>query len=238
MPSWNIHTAHVERLFANCRPEDLGIADANAFLFGNYVPDIYVGFMVPDVTYRINYCLTHMASPQMIPLPDADRFWDDYLGRFKPKTEEGRSLTLGAWAHLVADRFYNARFHTFYETHDTPRGDELRVRKQADYALFGRSLKISRHVQATPELVEAAQEFHPYSVLPADVERSIEVASDIVRANVPLDHESYQLLSAEWMLDVFEGCNEWLTTWLKAALRVEDRGEKATSDRVRAELSH
>ena len=238
MPSWNIHTAHVERLFADRRPEDLGIADVNAFLFGNYVPDIYVGFMVPDVTYRINYCLTHMASPQMIPLPDADRFWDDYLSRFKPKTEAGRSLTLGAWAHLVADRFYNDRFHAFYETHDTPRGEELRVRKQADYALFGRSLRISSHVQATPELVEAAQGFHPYSVLPADVKRSIEVASDIVRMNAPLDHESYQLLSAEWMHDVFEGCNKQLAAWLEAALCVESRGEKATSARVRAEMSH
>ena len=235
MPSWNIHTAHVERLLSDRSPERLGITDANAFLFGNYVPDIYVGFMVSDITYRINYCLTHMAVPETIPIPDADRFWDDYLSRRKPKTDAGLSLTLGAWAHLVADRFYNASFHEFYATHDTPEGEELRKRKQADFALFGSSLGISSHVQATPELIEAARDFRPYSVLPADVERSIEAASAIVRAKEPLDCNHYQLLSAEWMFGVFEACNEWLIAWLEAVLRIESRNECASSAQVRAE---
>ena len=58
MPSWNIHTAHVERLLADCEPDDLGIEDVNAFLFGNYVPDIYLGFMVADITFHVDYCRT------------------------------------------------------------------------------------------------------------------------------------------------------------------------------------
>ena len=85
MPSWNIHTAHVERLLSQRTPDELGIEDVNAFLFGNYVPDIHLGFMVPDTTYRIDYCVTHIARPSMIPLPDADRFWDDCVARRRPK---------------------------------------------------------------------------------------------------------------------------------------------------------
>ena len=58
-----------------------GIGDENAFLFGNYVPDIYVGYMVPDASCRVDYCLTHLACPNTIPLPQASWFWDIYVVR-------------------------------------------------------------------------------------------------------------------------------------------------------------
>ena len=32
MPSWNIHTAHVERLLSQRTPDDLGIEDVNAVI--------------------------------------------------------------------------------------------------------------------------------------------------------------------------------------------------------------
>ena len=44
MPSWNIHTAHVERLLREEGAARLGVRDVNAFLFGNFLPDIYVGY--------------------------------------------------------------------------------------------------------------------------------------------------------------------------------------------------
>ena len=174
MPSWNIHTAHAERILEACIPKELGIEDANAFLFGNYVPDIYVGFMVPDASIHIDYCITHVADVAHIPVPDAERFWNQYIGRRAPATSTGMSLVVGAWAHIFADRFYNMRFREFLQTHDAPTGDELRRSKQADFDLYGRSLSIARHVQKTDELLEAARSFLPYSILPADVEREIE----------------------------------------------------------------
>ena len=67
MPSWNIHTAHVERLLAEDAPSALGIRDVNAFLFGNLVPDIYVGYMVPDTSRTIAYQETHFADRATCP---------------------------------------------------------------------------------------------------------------------------------------------------------------------------
>lgn len=218
MPSWNIHTAHVERLLADCGGEALGIADENAFLFGNYVPDIYLGFMVPDTTYRIDYCLTHLAEPNIIPVPNADQFWDECICHpiRCPKTPSGWSLTLGTWAHLAADRVYNARFRAFCRTHDVPRGDELRLRKQADFALFGHSIDASWRVNVTPELLSAAQAFRPYSVLPADVDRAVAVADSIAaEPRMEPRDDDYQLLGASWMRETFEACNQLLSTWLK-----------------------
>ncbi|MBQ9000359.1 MAG: hypothetical protein IJ087_00705 [Eggerthellaceae bacterium] len=210
MPSWNIHTAHVERLFAEHSANELGIADANAFLFGNYAPDIYLGFMVPDTTFRLDYCLTHLATPHNIPAPDADRFWDECIAHEarKPKSGNVMSLTLGAWAHLVADRTYNLRFRQFCDTRDTPQGEQLRLRKQADFDLFGHSLGIASCAEANDELYDAARRFRPYSILPADVERTIEVAAAIVRESAArVDAGEYQLLSPEWLAETFELCH-------------------------------
>ena len=238
MPSWNIHTAHVERLLADHKAGELGIEDANAFLFGNYAPDIYLGFMVEDTTYRIDYCLTHNAVPHVIPVPDADRFWDECICHpvRKAATPSGTSLALGAWAHLVADRTYNARFRSFCETHDVPHGDELRRRKQADFGFFGQTLGTSRLVDVTPELLEAARAFRPYSILPEDVRRAVDVANAITREGGRRnEHHAYRLLDPAWMRDAFEACNAHLESWLLARVRLLREDAPITADAVRRE---
>lgn len=239
MPSWNIHTAHVERLLAERPSSELGIADANAFLFGNYVPDVYLGFMVKDTTYRIDYCLTHLAEPDVLPVPRADQFWDECIvhPHRKATTPPGVSLALGAWAHLAADRMYNKRFRAFCRTHEVPSGDELRERKQADFHLFGNSLVISSHVDVTPALLETARAFRPYSILPDDVRRAVAVASDIVdHGTAAPAAASYTLLGAEWMNDTFEACHARLIGWLSAWQRLEAAGRPFASTDIRSEL--
>lgn len=219
MPSWNIHTAHAERLFADYDAEGLGIGDENAFLFGGYVPDVYVGFMVPDASFRIDYCITHIAEPDAVPVPDADRFWDRYIARRLPSSPAGASLALGAWAHLVADGVYNGRFQSFRLERGLPADDELRTRKQADFDLFGRSTGISRIVKVTPALVEAAESFRPYRIAADDVALAVDVANAIVRAasGGELHGDArYQLLGSEWMGETFALCHEFLVSWLCA----------------------
>lgn len=236
MPSWNIHTAHVERLLSDHRPQDLGIDDVNVFLFGNYVPDIYLGFMVADTTYRIDYCLTHVARPDLIPVPDADRFWNENVYRRRPKNATGVSLVIGAWAHLATDRFYNGRFRAYQRAHGLQADDELRIAKQGDFDLFGRSLQISNHVQITEELLNAARAFRPYSVLPDDVTRAVDVANRIVDADEkPSDNAEYQLLDAVWLGETFEACDARLAAWLTAWQKLECDGERATAESIRAE---
>ena len=237
MPSWNIHTAIVERFLADNDAASLGIADENAFLFGNYVPDIYVGYMVPDATMRIDYCITHVAAIHSTPIPNADHFWDFCIARRAPQAPAGMSLTLGAWAHLVADRFYNGRFRGWCDAHETPSGDALRIAKQADFEVFGRSLVLSREVDVTPELRDAAWKFKPYRILGADVERAVKVASGIVRSGgAPSpDGSAYQLLDPAWMQGVLDDCAERLAVWLAAWRRLEVAGASCKASEVRQE---
>ena len=85
MPSWNIHIAQTERLLAEDGAVAELVRDRNAFLFGNVVPDIYVGYMVPGIAHPIPYRVTHFAKPEPIPKPGERAFWDAYVA---PLAEE------------------------------------------------------------------------------------------------------------------------------------------------------
>lgn len=197
MPSWNIHTAHVERLLREEGAEALGIRDVNAFLMGNFIPDVYVGYMVPDATLRIDYKLTHLAVREHIPLPRHDLFWQFYIAR----QEQVSDLTLGAWAHLVADHVYNAHTRTYLDRIGMAPGEPARIGKQADFALFGRTLDISLKPHFDAALLVQCESFPQYSVAERDVRAAVEVASGIVdenRARHVRGDPAYQLLSAEF----------------------------------------
>lgn len=88
MPYWNLHTAHAQHLLAQGEPAEFGIRDANAFLFGNYVPDIYVGYMVQNPSGILPYTYTHLADPHAIPIPREQEFWDTYVEPVRPLPDD------------------------------------------------------------------------------------------------------------------------------------------------------
>ena len=112
MPSWNIHTAHVERLLRAEGADALGVTDVNSFLFGNFVPDVYVGYMVHDPSFRIDYKLTHLALREHIPLPRYDDFWRFYVARQDTVTDlvrgdrDGGDGRAAAGTHREVDLFF------------------------------------------------------------------------------------------------------------------------------------
>ena len=238
MPSWNIHIAHVERLLGECSPDVLGIADANAFLFGNLVPDICVGFMVPGTVMRIDYRITHMTPGHVVPVPDADRFWDAYMVKRRVSTESGLSMMLGAWAHLATDHAYNERFRDYCEAGAIEIDDGLRTRKQADFDLFGRSMNLSAHVRVTPQLLKAAHDFPAYRILEEDVRSAVGVAAAIVDSNDLSEAacDYYQELDAAWLQSVFDDCGEHLAAWLRTWHQLEGADEHPNAARVQEVL--
>lgn len=79
LPSWNIHIAHAEAVLAREGGLAAAVRDRNAFLFGNVLPDIRVGYMVPGIADPIPYRTTHFARPEHIPKPREWEFWDAYV---------------------------------------------------------------------------------------------------------------------------------------------------------------
>ena len=204
MPSWNIHTAHVERLLATEDPSALGISDVNAFLFGNLVPDIYVGWMVPDVSRKINYLETHIADKGDIPTPHYDVFFERHV---LPTTDaDGRvgDLLLGAWCHLVSDHVYNLRFSHYIRTIGVEVSPRTRERKQSDFDIYGRTLDIHRAPTTDEALIAQAAAFPQYPIEEPDVRATCDAMARIVRDNAArhVSEPAYDLLFASFFTDV------------------------------------
>lgn len=289
MPSWNIHIAHAERLFEANGPVSRIVRDRNAFLFGNLIPDIYVGYMVPGVVRPIPYRITHFANPEHIPKPRFDEFWERFVdpaaaaaNGVGPDTAVRRSalgdggvsagafaggehpygeplsiaaqvkhvspahaalfvdeidpqdraaiqdaafeglgagastaeldgslfdMLLGTWVHLLADCIWNQRVSdVLFERGETP-SSGFRVKKQADFDLFGKSLSIDLVPHATPQLIAAAAAFPQYPLDERSVYFTEAVAHETVRTNFLRTEPEYQLLDATFFARTFDEVN-------------------------------
>ena len=225
MPSWNIHTAHVERLLREHDARDLGIRDADAFLMGNILPDVYVGYMVPDASWRIDYKMTHLTMRDHIPLPRYQEFWDFYVER--PEDYGANCTTdvvLGAWCHLVCDHVYNERTRAYLKTVHLAPGECARIKKQADFALFGQTLGISMKPRVTPAVIDQCLHFPQYAVAEKDVRAAADVASSIVDKNQENHIEGvpeYQLLTSDFFADAKEEANRGMVEGLQMCVSEE-----------------
>jgi hypothetical protein len=222
MPSWNIHIAHVERLLARDGAEALGVRDPNAFLFGNLVPDIYVGYLVSPITKKIPYRTTHFADPAYVPQPAYWEFWERYARPLADAAGRVSDVVLGAWMHLLADNVYNAHNNRYIAERGIAPGEETRKRKQADFALFGRTLDISTQLHADDALLAQAAAFPQYAIAEPDARATVAVANDVVRDN-RREHVTgtpdYCMLSAEFFSSTFERVCYLMERNLKAYAR-------------------
>lgn len=217
MPSWNIHTAHVEGLLATQSAAELGIEDVDAFLFGNFVPDIYVGYVVPDVSHKIPYKDTHLVDPTFIPSPNAALFYERYL------MGECTDVVLGAWTHLLCDHYYNRRTNEYISRIGVAPGEQTRIRKQSDFDAFGRTLSISRVPKASEGILSQCKEFPQYAIGEQDVLATIRAQEGIVHRNAAehLDTEpEYLLLTQEF----FESTYRQVDSVLHEAFRLRASG--------------
>lgn len=219
MPSWNIHTAHVERLLREHAAADLGIRDVNCFLFGNFVPDIYVGYMVPHPTKTIDYRATHFADPHHMPEPRYREFWETYAEPSRDGAGRVSDVTLGVWAHLVADSLYNHNVNLLVQEQGLVYGDPLRVRKQGDFDMFGHTLDIRMVPQVTPDLLAQCAAFPQYEVAEPDVRAAAEVARGIVedtQAHHVDGEPAYSLLSPSFFAKVADEVDNTIARGLLA----------------------
>ncbi len=218
MPSWNIHIAHVEHLLADKGAQALGIDDLDAFLLGNLVPDIYVGYMVPNATSRIDYKLTHLTLRHHIPVPRCEEFWDFYC--VNPKgygAEKVTDLVKGAWCHLVCDHVYNTHTRARLERIGVQAGEKARIGKQADFADFGRTLSISRVPEVSREVLRQCEAFPQYRVAEPDAQAAARVAARIVEENTVNHIEGvpdYRLLTADFFEEARSEAHETMVEGL------------------------
>lgn len=214
--------AETERLLAAPGAEALGVRDPNAFLFGNLVPDIYVGYMVPDVDRKLPYRETHFAGAGAIPCPRDDEFWDRYVVAADRRGEDPGDLVLGVWAHLAADNMWNSRVRRFIAARGIPAGERTRVRKQTDFDTFGHLLPVHAAPRASEELYRAAEVFPQYPIDRRTVDKALASADRIARGNAPSTPArlSYTLLDQAFFDSVYRDVLEHTAHRLSERARV------------------
>lgn len=230
MPSWNIHAALTKGILESNDPVCLGVYDTNAFKFGNLIPDIYVGYMVKDISHTLRYIQTHLTQPEHIPIPGAHVFWETFIG---PKIASGgvSSIILGAWAHLQTDAVFNRAVRTFNTAHDIVPGNETRVKKQADFHLYGNTLDIDIVIDPAPDLLAEAAQFPHYAIEASDVRAAIAALEQTKRKskNEPMT-SGYLLLSKEFLDKTLRSATTEVISHLKEYAReVEVAGWKIAS---------
>ncbi len=215
MPSWNIHAAITKKILESNDPERLGIYDTNAFKFGNLLPDVYVGYMVKDITHTLRYIQTHLTEPEHIPIPGADTFWNTFCD---PYIASGgvSSMVLGAWSHLQTDAVFNKAVRAFNAAHNIAPGNETRIKKQADFHLFGNSLDIDIAINPTSHLLEEAAKFPHYAIDAPDVRAAIAAFKEAKRKSKtePMTN-NYLLLSRDFLNSTLQSATNVVTDHLK-----------------------
>lgn len=195
----------------------LGIRDVDAFLLGNLLPDVYVGYMVKDLTKTIEYAETHFADPNFVPEPKYGLFFE----RYATPDEDGcvSDLILGSWAHLVADHDYNKRVNEFLTAHDIKPCTETRIKKQADFDLFGRTLCISRAPHITDEVLRQCASYKPYELVASDMYKTQDAMEAIVADNAKRHVNGkphYQMLGSDFFASTFDEVTEHIRAGLTA----------------------
>ena len=222
MPSWNLHAYHTKELLDN---QELALCerlDSEAFKVGNIAPDIYVGYMVNPTTCTLAYEVTHCAQTQIIPVPSYELFYGQFI---EPVLREGKTpdaLVVGAWCHLITDAYYNARTRDHLKSLGLEPCTDLRIKKQADFALFGREVCPLMEINLSDEVFDQALGFAQYPIERVDIECAVEVFNGIVRADSTQESASaddYQLFSRDWFENVSKEVNEVLAASMVDLMR-------------------
>ena len=216
MPSWNLHAYHTKNLLDNQELSLHEYLDPEAFKLGNIAPDIYVGYMVNPISKTLPYEDTHCSDTQEIPVPDPDRFWDTYI---EPVIKEGKvpdAVLVGVWLHLITDKHYNDSTRAYIKTLGLHPCRDVRIRKQADFATFGKSICPDMEIMPTDEVFDEAKRFAQYSIEKEDAQRAIDVFNSIVKEDSQQDpHDEYLLLNQNWFDQVSQDVDNELFNAMK-----------------------
>ena len=88
----------------------------------------------------------------------------------------------------------------FLRAHHIPTGEDARIRKQADFDIYGRSLDMNCLPEASDELFAVAAAHPQYGFTHSDVEQTLQVIQRIAEENRQnsVSSPQYQMLNTEF----------------------------------------
>lgn len=129
MPSWKIHLEYAKKINKYLKFENEAYT---LFLVGSILPDINNGYLVPNVSRKIEHDITHFGKYN-----DA-KSYKQFYNIYHKEIENMEPLFLGYLFHLYVDYRWNKDFYNKVKNikRDEQKKEELRKAKQSDFLLY------------------------------------------------------------------------------------------------------
>lgn len=162
MPCWRTHLR-----FSTILNESLHFEgrEREQFLFGSIAPDLNNGYIV-DTAYKASHAVTHFAGKEHW---TEKLFYKEYQQEIKAKNP----FCLGVFFHIYIDMVFNENFYSEIlapKSEEKIANDEYRIKKQKDFAVFGRLSKdYDLHFAFPEETLEVAKTVKEYKFSKKDL---------------------------------------------------------------------
>ena len=236
MPGWIMHLVTAEEVRKQLE------VDKDSFLFGNILPDVYNGYIVSNLSHKIEHKISHYDTKQKIEekiysLPGVQAFVEK-----NKSILENNSVALGYLTHLMTDYYWNKKTFTkkyiyneqgkvgkvrlkdgrILQTHDKL---EAMYLKQGDFKVFSKFL-LNNNTISKPkyqeQLIEKSNEMEGLHVNKQDLYQVFSYLENIPeKVEEKIEESQYQLYS---QMDLIEGLQENITQ-ITEVLKKEKKDE-------------
>ncbi len=101
MPTWGVHLAVANKILE----KKINI-DKNSFLFGNILPDLQDGYLVPNISNIVDHKINHYD------FSNGNCVYENFYNIYKLKFDN--PVILGYFTHLITDYCFNKKFEEKY----------------------------------------------------------------------------------------------------------------------------
>ena len=223
MPGWMMHLATANEISKQLQ------VDKNSFLFGNILPDVYNGYIVPNLSHKIEHKISHYDTKQKIQekvygLPGVYKFVEK-----NKEALDNNSVALGYLTHLMTDYYWNKKTYTQkYIYNEQGKVGKVKLKsgrirqihenleamylKQADFKLFSKFLLKNVSIprpKYQEQIMEKSNQIQRLQVNKEDLYKVFSYLENIPeRVEEEVKISQYQLYSQE---ELIEGMRESIT---------------------------
>lgn len=205
MPNWKIHLEVGKRIGKKIKYNQ---EEMKLFLLGNILPDINNGYIVKDISTRLEHDFTHYRVEKN----------STYMNFYNlHKKDIDNPISCGYFVHLFTDYFFNKDF--YLRTRETElkdlTHDELRILKQSDFQSYNDKFVTNKlEVNDLKTAEKETKIIENVSVNSRDIEEVIKFISRCEKSNIEL--KFYNMEELDLLMEKTIEKLEWLlsTLWV------------------------
>lgn len=225
MPSWGIHLE-----IADLLSKRIPNINKNQFIFGNILPDINNGYVIKEISRRIEHSITHYNERNDF------KNYEVFYNKYKEKLNN--SIILGYLTHLLTDFYFNDIAYDQKGIHDNSgkimgiklnsgenklcEQEDVRKIKTNDFKIFADYIYKNRNLEKIiydEEFLKLNNTILEINITKQDTLKTIEyINSHIEGKQIVLkekDYKYYRIFNEKELIDYVDLCVNFIIEYLK-----------------------